>query len=253
MFLIFVLNLVVMILELTASQLTSAHCAYFVSIKAIPSVREGEGRGGGRSVPHGLSTELFLLMTISIVLCPSGLTQTKQWYLAVPYLCCHLCCLPSFIHCADVPGGDLGGCLGCQKGGRPCSFHQAFTAMHHTPSGWMPFHTQVWFSRLCCRCFCNRLGFSGQELLAISQPLSLKERWSKFVWPLNFDFSNMGGPARSLCSSWQSSQGHWDTQATNTMARNGPCSGYEWHNNMELKKQLCSSGLSAIRLAWQKL
>ena len=57
--------------------------------------------------------------------CPSGLTQTLQGCFVVVHLCCHLCCLPWFIHFAVVSGDDLGGCLGCEKGNR------AFTAMHH--------------------------------------------------------------------------------------------------------------------------
>ena len=52
-----------------------------------------------------------------LVLSLSGLTQTKQGYLVVSYLCCHLCCLPC--HSANVPGDNLGGPLGCQKGGWP--------------------------------------------------------------------------------------------------------------------------------------
>ena len=48
--------------------------------------------------------------------CLSGLTQTKQGYLVVVHLCCHLRCLLCFIHCVDVPGGHLGSCLRCQKG-----------------------------------------------------------------------------------------------------------------------------------------
>ena len=39
----------------------------------------------------------------------------------------------------DVPGGDLGGCLKCQKAGPPYSYHQAFTAKFHTLAGWGPF------------------------------------------------------------------------------------------------------------------
>ena len=100
-FFIFVLNLAVTILELTASQLMNARCESF-------NVGEEGGGGGGRSLLHGLSTELFLLLTVSFVL---SVHQTKQVISS-----CHLRCLPCFIHCADVPGGELGGCLGCQKG-----------------------------------------------------------------------------------------------------------------------------------------
>ena len=158
-------------------------------------------------------------------LCSSGLTQTKQGYVIVVRLCCHLRCLPCFIHCADVPGGDLGGCFGCQKGwggrgggegGRPCSFHWlSLHAVRHTPSGWRPFHTQVWFSRFWRRCFCNRLGFSGQELLALSQPLCLEERWFKFVWPLPFNQVLIFQLAE-LSGSFRHTRHH-------AKARHGPC------------------------------
>ena len=56
-------------------------------------------------------------------------------------------------------------------------------------------------TRFCHGCFCSRLCFPGQELLALSQPLDLEERWFKLVWPLPFDLSSMGDPTRSLCYS----------------------------------------------------
>ena len=63
-------------------------------------------------------------------------------------------------------------------------------------------------------CFCNRLGFSGQQLSTQSYPLGLIERWLILVRPLPFGLSIMGGPTRSLCSNWQNSQSHWALQAT---------------------------------------
>ena len=47
---------------------------------------------------------------------------------------------------------------------------------------------------------------SGQECLALSQPLSVEERWSKAVWPMPFDLPSVGGPTGSWFSNWQSSQ-----------------------------------------------
>ena len=53
MFFVFVLNLAVMVLELTVSQLMSTCCGSFVCMKATPSVcvcLGWEGGGGGEGV-----------------------------------------------------------------------------------------------------------------------------------------------------------------------------------------------------------
>ena len=65
-----------------------------------------------------------------------------------------MCCLPCF---------TIQVVLDVRRGGWLCSFHQAFTATHHTPSGWIPSHAQVWF---CHWYFSNRLGFSQSRTVS---------------------------------------------------------------------------------------
>ena len=67
-----------------------------------PSVGGGGGGGGGgeggRPFPHGLSTELFLLMTVSLVLTVSIQSHTDQ--AGIPSSCSSLLppALPSLLH-----------------------------------------------------------------------------------------------------------------------------------------------------------
>ena len=121
-----------MILELTASLLMSARCAYFLSAsrRLLQCWR--------RPLPHGLSTELLVLMTVSLVLTVSIWSHTDQ--AGIPCSCSSLLppMLPSQLHTACGCSRWRSWWLsGLSEGGRPCSFHQAFTAMRHTPSIWI--------------------------------------------------------------------------------------------------------------------
>lgn len=67
-----------------------------------------------------------------------------------------------------------------------------------------------WF----CQCFGNVFFFIGRGVGPTQSPFNLWGEVVQFVSPLPFDLSSFDDSTRRLYTCWNSSPGHWGTQAT---------------------------------------
>ena len=180
-----VVNLAVMMRELTGSQLMSAPYA--------PVSHPQYGRLHPGCV---LSTAVVLYMKVSAVLIVVTLSHPVPALRSCSFS--SLLLLGWFFSCLthhpDVPRGYSRCCPGCQKGSQPCNFLSAFTALHHKSPRWRPFLTQVNVLISCCICFRNLSFFLTSRVVSPTQtPLS-----SRRVGPALVASYNMCGRAVGL-------------------------------------------------------
>ena len=160
-----VVNLAVMMQELTGSQPISAACASGANIRATPSLW---------GAPSSMCPEYNSCSPDESLSCPdcihlvSHSPSTLILYLFISLATWTVFPVSYIVLMFHVASHVK--CPGCQKGSQPCSFLSAFTALRHKSPRWRPFLAQV-STLVSCRWSFSNTSFLWVGLLALHQPL----------------------------------------------------------------------------------